>query len=308
MPQTNDRSENSNIGDIQRILNSLANEDAIKIFNAAKEGISSSTQAIKDLGLTQKRYYTRLSTLLQERLVEKNETEYRLTSFGNLLHKILLISLDNALINREKLELMDRLKNTSALSSREFERISDIVIEKTDSYMNELIDSTRAIRTCLDFDEFVLSAVDLMKDAEKEVYVATRFFSIASVDAFMRCIDRGVDVVILDGDKKNLSTKLQMVRMLVANPKTVKSLYQALDAPNMKIRFVELPYSFFLIDGKYVGIEVVNWEKEEFLSGIVFRDEETYERLKKRFHALFKEATENPVMGFASKFKNILSG
>ena len=46
--------------ELEQIFSATSSVDAIKIFYAAKDGIDSSTQAIKKLGMTQKRYYTHL--------------------------------------------------------------------------------------------------------------------------------------------------------------------------------------------------------------------------------------------------------
>ncbi|MEM2936221.1 MAG: hypothetical protein QW231_03495, partial [Candidatus Bathyarchaeia archaeon] len=59
--------------EMERVISALANQDAIKIFYAAGEGIRSSTEAIKKLGLTQKRYYTHLRNLTEAGLIQKGE-------------------------------------------------------------------------------------------------------------------------------------------------------------------------------------------------------------------------------------------
>ena len=53
------------------LLSSLTSLDSLKIFMKAEKGISSSTRAIKELGLTQKRYYVWLKSLIDVDLVEK---------------------------------------------------------------------------------------------------------------------------------------------------------------------------------------------------------------------------------------------
>jgi len=49
---------------LEKIFSAGSSIDALKIFYAAKDGIESSTQTIKKLGLTQKRYYTNLKRLI----------------------------------------------------------------------------------------------------------------------------------------------------------------------------------------------------------------------------------------------------
>ena len=76
---------------MREIIDALSHEDAIKIFIYAKDGITNSTMAIKKLGLTQKRYYTRLKQLLEAGLLEKREDGYWHTVLGNILYQLSLI-------------------------------------------------------------------------------------------------------------------------------------------------------------------------------------------------------------------------
>jgi len=56
----------------------------------------------------------------------------------------------------------------------------------------------------------------------------------------------------------------------------------------------------------FVGVEIVDPDTGEFLSGFALNDEETYKKLIKLFHITFENAIENPAMDFALKFKKIL--
>ena len=64
MPQLAEVIRSFNIPEIDKILNSMANEDALKILIASNGGISNSARIIQELGLTQKRYYTHLKDSL----------------------------------------------------------------------------------------------------------------------------------------------------------------------------------------------------------------------------------------------------
>ena len=98
--------------EMEKILSSLANEDSLKIFYAADEGITSSTKTIKGLGLTQKRYYTRLNQLIKAGLIEKNENTYQHTMLGKICHKMGLTFID-ALKNRDILDYLSDLPDST---------------------------------------------------------------------------------------------------------------------------------------------------------------------------------------------------
>jgi hypothetical protein len=56
--------------------------DAKQILFRAKDGIGKSADAIRELRLPQKRYYTALRTLMELGLIERRDTMYRLTDVG----------------------------------------------------------------------------------------------------------------------------------------------------------------------------------------------------------------------------------
>jgi len=69
-------------GEVAPIFRVLSNPDAIKILYCAGDGIEHSTYTIEELGLSQKRYYTRLKALIDSGLIKKKEGFYRQTALG----------------------------------------------------------------------------------------------------------------------------------------------------------------------------------------------------------------------------------
>lgn len=60
----------------------LLSNDAKQILFRAKDGVGYSSDAIRGLELTQKRYFTALRTLMEHGLIERRDTMYRLTQAG----------------------------------------------------------------------------------------------------------------------------------------------------------------------------------------------------------------------------------
>jgi len=62
----------------------LPTEDVVKILLLAKNGISNSTQAIKELNLSQKSYYVNLRALMQAGYITKQDNlgVYKITELG----------------------------------------------------------------------------------------------------------------------------------------------------------------------------------------------------------------------------------
>ncbi|MBS7657260.1 hypothetical protein KEJ33_04985 [Candidatus Bathyarchaeota archaeon] len=87
-----------------KILFSAADSiEAIKIFYATKDSIKSSTQAIRDLDLTQKKYYTHLKRLINACLVERANCVYQHTTLGKIGFK-LAEAFMNAVTQKDRLD------------------------------------------------------------------------------------------------------------------------------------------------------------------------------------------------------------
>ena len=106
------------INSVVEIFSSLTSSDSLKIFMKTEKGISSSTRAIKELGLTQKRYYIWLKRLIDVGLVEKKNGIYKQTLLGRVCSK-LGESLQDTLLQGERLELANTLLNSETLSAIE---------------------------------------------------------------------------------------------------------------------------------------------------------------------------------------------
>lgn len=75
--------------ELLHMLRSLAHPDAAVIFSGCAHGLKASTDEGDRLGLSRKRYYSRLRALVDSGLVRKVERRYEHTPFGELLFETL---------------------------------------------------------------------------------------------------------------------------------------------------------------------------------------------------------------------------
>ena len=66
----------------RRIFSTLANEDALRIFSLAANGIEASKSVLAEHHFSKKRYYVRLGELVDIGLVTKEKGVYKHTPFG----------------------------------------------------------------------------------------------------------------------------------------------------------------------------------------------------------------------------------
>jgi len=301
--QKKEVSQLKSFAEMEKVISALANQDAIKIFYATGEGIRSSTEAIKRLGLTQKRYYTHLRNLMEAGLIQKGEEAYQHTMLGYICYK-LGEAFESALTRRDRLELMDKLKKSKSISLTEREEIAHAILKDNIISFADLfgggMGSVGIVQT---FEDIKVGVRRLIEKAEKNIYLATRYTDPSVTETILNCVNRGVEMYFLDGDKKNLSSKMQMLRLVLSNPGKIRLFYQLLHSPNVHAKYADLPYGFIVVDGKYVGIEIVKPQSDEFFIGLFFENETLARKIVEVFDVLYANAIEDPLKAFANDIK-----
>lgn len=285
--------ETLKLKEIERILSALSNEDSLKIFKMASEGITCSTEAIKKLGLTQKRYYTRLSELLETKLIQKDSGVYRHTLLGSTIYK--MIDYLNEVIEKgEQLELIDKVRKSKTLSQEEKEKILHAITgSEIGEFLGLLDGGLKPSGVVYKFENIVSGVVDLIGRARRDVYLATRYTRSEVVEALSKRLDE-LQMYCISSDKHFFSQVKDLLRIILSHPTLIKAYYKVFNSPNIYIGFVDvLPYSFIVVDKRWVGIEVPNPEDNSFLLGLFFENEVLAEKLIEVFNSLKKKAEEN---------------
>ena len=293
--------------DMAEILSSLANPDSILIFDRMKDGVESSTKVIKELGLTQKRYYTRLRELISAGLIEKTERGYKQTVLGEAIYKVIFTGLQDVLTNRDRLTLISQLLGSEKLSASEKQKMIEALKIKTKIFtIEDMLDIKRVLKIVETYDDLVKTTAECFDRVEKEVNIATRYTVTQVVERVHDAIARGVKIDWVDGDKSNLSSKLQVMKFVFMNPKAIITFYDLISNPNVSMKFCsDVPYSFMVIDEKFGALEVPHPVTNKFLFAIFFEDPDLCRKIKGAFNDLKKESVEHPYKELASKFKKI---
>jgi DNA-binding HxlR family transcriptional regulator len=117
------------------ILDALADHDTLLLFYLiASEGILTSNTAIKELKITPKQYYSKLSSLTKSGIVEKENGKYSLTSLGIVVHEALQL-IESGVNYYWKLKAIDSLR--VGFSAEERNKIIEQLIDKRE--LSELV-------------------------------------------------------------------------------------------------------------------------------------------------------------------------
>jgi len=289
-----------------KILSSLANEDALRIFFEAEKGIESSTEAIRKLDLTQKRYYVWLKRLMEAGLIEKRDNAYVLTMLGRLCQR-LGGALLNAVSQRDQLALADKLMKSDTLSVKEKEEVLGAISTKELFGPASLADVVHEVKMIGGYDHFVDEVLEMMKRAKESVYIASNKFDLRIMEAAFNLIDRGVRFFYLANEEKGSTESIQAMRILLLQPQIVSTIRKLIDAKEVNARLTEqhVSYCFIVADGEYGIIELPHPTSRDFYVAFKFRNALFCQKLTEAFYSLYEKAKEDPRIGFAKRFLSL---
>jgi predicted transcriptional regulator len=269
--------------ELVKILNALGNEDALAIFLYTNNGISSSKEAIQTLGLTQKRFYSRLKDLIDNKLVEKVEGEYRHTALGRILCDLGL-SLEELLINKEKLEIINQL-NRANISEKEREDLMNL-------FSIDSIDTTSDIKIISSFEELVSKTVDMIQKAKRSVLLATQYIDHRVIDTSFHAVERGVKIKGIISQADNFTQVMKIVFSLMTNPKQATFLTKFLNSDDFQTRFTKIPYTFLTVDSKDSIIEIKNPVTDQYEFALIINNEVYSRKMESIFNSLWDTASD----------------
>lgn len=270
--------------DMVKILDALGNEDSLAIFLFAQEGIQSSKDAIQVLGLTQKRFYSRLKDLLENKLLEKVEGEYRHTLLGKIVYDM-GISLETILKNQEKLKIMNQMSKAKDLTDNERKELMHI-------FNIDISSPLKGARMVDSFDELVSITVNMMEGADEEIMMATQYIDQRVIDTGFKVIEKGVKIKGIVAQPDQFTHIMKILLSIISNPKQISFLTNYLKSPDFEVRFTSIPYTFIVADKKKSMIELKNPITNQFQFAFVIESEKFSEKLAFVFESLWETATE----------------
>lgn len=278
------------------LLKILSKPDAIRILFFADQGIRNSTHAREELGLSTKRYYTRLRALLGEGLVIKSESGYRQTALGNMFCSRFLPAMGRACDSKDKLELLMQLGDT------QIENSVRTLIEE-DLKIPDFGISTK-VKIINDYESLVIDLMDLCNEAENNILLASNYADVRVIDAVIRSHKRGVNFRLIMGEQASQS-KLNQLRLMLS-PRFAKSMLEFMSIPDdlgEMTRVTKLAYSFCIIDGSHYVYEVINPTDMEFLFASFVNDKRLAEKMIDSFEKLWETGKPNNMLNFFSSLK-----
>ena len=289
-------------GSMVEILDALGNQDALSIFIYVDKGMTSSKLAIQELGLTQKRFYSRLKELIEVGLIEKNEGGYVYTTLGRVFSKIGYSLLD-VLENKEQFELLERLRESSSLTSSEVNKISSVVSKGTTDVsgifnMIFLSEKQGKVEVLPSYERLVEKLVEVVQKGENSILLASRYIDNKVIDSMIKVSKNGIPARVLMA-KEHLEDKVNKLQLLLS-PGLILSMLEFFSDPNLDeiMRDGAVPFSFAIIDEENCFFELPSFGNNDFTIAFYVVDNEIGEKFTRMFSTLWETADKKSIPRF----------
>jgi len=277
-----------------KLLSVLSKKDNLSIFIFAKDGLKAESSTMQNLGLSRKVYYTGLRQLIDAGLISKSEGAYSYTTLGGIIYQGHIVRLIEEMKNKQQMMMIDTLKNSKEFSEEDITNFVDRITHSRNGMNAEALPKIEIAWTYQDMVSAIVERVQLCKN---EILLASRSFNEIIINNILRKANSGINVKVIsdsslieqyikaEGGGLSLNDKNSSERIkVVSNP-----WYPG----KVKRRVARIPFSIIVLDGREVGVEVVDWNEPKKFYGVIFiREEKTSKTMLNFYNKMWDAATE----------------
>jgi predicted transcriptional regulator len=282
------------------VFATLADDSSVEILSAASTGLRSSSACIGNQ--SKKQYYVRLKRLVDMGLIEKQESIYKLTTFGSLVYENHFKTMEKVIPNYWQIKGIDVLRTRNEFPLEQKENIVNEYISTTN--LSRMINATQltSFNVVKRFENLIPDVMKVLDNAENEVYFATRYHDPHVSNMVFNKFGKGVTIHILDGNPKQISVENRLAAIMRTPPnrETAELVKKILKSSRFDLkRLPELPLSFIVVDGIQVVYETINFINPEQFTVAVSKYDDMYlaQRFIEYFKLLSKDATTPKLLG-----------
>jgi hypothetical protein len=278
----------------EEVFRVLADRHSLNIVRMAYFGLKSSSVNYKS-NISKKQFYSRLKRLRNMGIIEKRNSVYKTTTFGSLIYNGQINALENILANYWNLKAVDVLKAKQDFPLREKEKLIEEMIQNTS--LKNIVNGTHlsGFSVIKDYNKLVLEVTRLLESAEKEVYMATRYYDLHfSRLMFHKVANEGLMMHLLDGlpDQISVANRLNAILRVPPNRETFEMVNKIIKSKRFELRKAKLSASFMVVDGTTVCYETTDYVNPEQFTLAISHYDDPYlaQRFISYYQTLAKDA------------------
>ncbi len=279
----------------EEVFDVLADRHSLNIVRMAYFGLKSSSMNYKS-NISKKQFYSRLKRLRDMGIIEKRNSMYRTTTFGSLIYNGQIRALENIIANYWNLKAVDVLKAKQDFPLREKEKLIEEMIQNTS--LKSIVNGTHlsGFSVIKDYNKLVLEVTRLLESAEKEVYMATRYYDLHfSRLMFHKVANEGLMMHLLDGlpDQISVANRLNAILRVPPNRETFEMVNKIIKSKRFELRKAKLSASFMVVDGTTVCYETTDYVNPEQFTLAISHYDDPYlaQRFISYYQTLVKDAS-----------------
>jgi hypothetical protein len=276
------------------VFATLADKSSMSILNAASTGFRSSSACIPNQ--SKKQYYVRLKRMVEMGLIEKQDSIYKLTTFGMLVYENHFKTMEKVIPNYWQIKSIDVLRTRNDFPPAQKENLMNEYIATLN--LSRVINPTQlsSFNVVKRFENLIPDVMKVLDNAENEVYFATRYHDPHVSNMVFQKFGKGVAIHILDGNPEQISVENRLAAIIRTPPNRVIAdlVKKVLKSPRFDLkRLPDLPLSFIVVDGIQVVYETINFINPEQFTVAVSTYDDPYLAAKfiDYFKLLSKDAT-----------------
>jgi predicted transcriptional regulator len=279
---------------IEQVFATLADRHSLNIIKMAYFGLKSSSMSYK-VNISKKQFYSRLKRLRDIGVIEKRNSVYRTTTFGSLIYNGQIKALEDIIANYWNLRAVDILKSRQDFPLREKEKLIEEMIQN--SSLKSIVNGTHlsGFSVIKDYNKLVLEVTRLLESAEKEVYMATRYYDLHfSKLMFHKVANEGLIMHLVDGlpDQISVANRLNAILRVPPNRETFEMVNKIIKSQRFDLRKAKLSASFMVVDGTTVCYETTDYVNPEQFTLAISHYDDPYlaQRFISYYRTLVKDA------------------
>jgi hypothetical protein len=298
----------------------LSKSDNLIMFCVAKDGLETHSDILHTDIPTKKRYYKALKQLKDAGLIAKSSNHrstYFHTIYGSIVYQREIVEMTKYKKHTENMKLIDNLKNAKKYSDKDILKlIQDIInndnVENNNTVSPPSVSSPFVSEIIASYDDLMPSIIKKVRECNKELLIATRFYSEELLNEIILKSKVGVRVKVLadtklvqgyfksqvkdidSGDdidnqgKNKLDNNSEHERIsVISNP-----WYPNSEGIDRKV--CDIPFCIIVIDGKEACVELIDCNNiQNFFACIIIKDENFAANVKGLYLKLWNSVANN---------------
>jgi len=289
----------------------LSKSDNLYMFCAAKDGLKMNLSGLQQVIRSRKRYYKALKELRDAGVIEKSAKyrhTYFHTTFGSIIYQRNIVEITEYYTKHlQKLNMIDTLKNAGKYSDEDIQKfIGDIIgINISSNNNNNTPSSSYYTFEIWSYEKLVSIMTQKVRNCKTELLIAAILSPEEVINEIIHKSKIGVNVKVLadrrlvqgyfksqnnqcnsNSDKTDEKKEIERIKV-IGNPwyPNNEGIFR---------RIFDIPFGMMIIDGKEVGIELVNRnDPKNFFAGILIKDEELAIKMKEFYYKMWDSASDD---------------